>query len=72
MFLAFARKNPVVFTAFSSSEMLAAAILWGFGHRLNKSRVTRLTRLSVHWADKIVEMRSSKGFLNLSEQSALG
>src|SRR5215471_1841578 len=39
---------------------------------LNNSRVTWLTRLSVHWADKMVATRSWKGLSNSSSQWAVG
>ena len=41
-----------------TGSKLAAASLAGVGHFWNRPGVTRLTRLSVHWAERIVAISS--------------
>ncbi len=58
---AFERKNPVERTSPSTSERSAAARATASGNRANSAGVVRLTRASVHWADKMVATSSWNG-----------
>lgn len=66
------RKKPVVRISSSNSGREAAAIALGVGKALKSAGVTRLTRTSVHWADKIVATRSCHALLWWRAQTALG
>src|ERR1039457_1621958 len=65
-------KKPVVRIIFSSSARGAVDIAWGGGKSLNNSGVSMLTRMSVHWAERIVATRSSQGELWVRAQSTAG
>ncbi len=58
---ALARKNPVEWMIASTSSRSAAASASGSGNRAKSAGVVRLTRSSVHWADRMVAARSWKG-----------
>lgn len=47
----------------NTSSDVDAAKLCGSGKRSKSLGVTRLIRLSVHWADKITAMSNSKGLV---------
>ena len=47
----------------SSTGAGASAIAWGVGKAANSFGVTRFTRSSVHWADRMVAHISWNGFL---------
>jgi hypothetical protein len=56
--LAFALKKPVDRITASTSACVAAASTAAVGQRLKRSTVTAFTRLSVHWAERIVAINS--------------
>ena len=56
----------------SSSGRVAAAIAAGVGKRRKSSGVTRLTRTSVHCAERIVATSSSQGERWMRAHSAAG
>src|SRR5450432_1608526 len=70
--LAFWRKKPVVRMSASSLGSGAFAMASGVGYFLKSAGVTRLTRSSVHWADRIVAQTSWKGVSRSSSQSTSG
>src|SRR6185369_10523742 len=72
MLLALLRKNPVLLIALSRSARGAPANAAAEGYRRNRPGVTRLTRLSVHWAERIVAMSNSSGFEWFNSQWASG
>ena len=72
MDLALLRKKPVVFMRDSSSGREAWAMAAGVGKRRKSSGVTKLTRTSVHWAERMVATRSSQGVRWVSAHWALG
>src|SRR3989338_2926138 len=72
MFFALLRKKPVERANDSSSAMSASAKLRAVLKRANNAGVTLFTLSSVHCADKMVEMRSSRGEEWSSEQLASG
>jgi hypothetical protein len=55
---ALARKKPVLRITASRSRCFAPARVAASGQRRNSSGVTMLTRLSVHWAERIVAITS--------------
>ena len=67
---AFERKKPVERIRSSSSLRSAAASACGVGKRANSAGMTRLTRSSVHWADRMVATSSSKGLWCCSAHSS--
>ena len=60
--LAFCRKNPVERMMSSSTAAGASAMACGVGKVANSFGVTRFTRSSVHWADRMVAHISWNGF----------
>ena len=70
--LALLRKKPVEWIASSTSLWSAPAKASGVGKRSNSGGVTRLTRSSVHCAERIVATSSSHGVRNVSEHLASG
>src|SRR5699024_4173974 len=72
MFFALLRNSPMDLMSFSSSESSTARKSSGVLYFLNRSRVTLLTRLSVHWAESSTAMVSSKEFSWMSSHSASG
>lgn len=68
---ALALKKPVDRISSSSSDP-ATAIAAGVGNRRKSSGVTPFTRASVHWAERIVAIRSWNASAWSSEQSAPG
>src|SRR5260221_2756536 len=72
MLLVFARKKPVERMMSSTSAGAASARLSAVGNRAKSKGVTRFTRSSVHWAERIVATASSKGFRYSSAQRASG
>ena len=56
-----ARKKPQLRMSFSTTAVGAGAIARASGKRANKPGVTKLTRLSVHWAASITATSNSKG-----------
>ena len=57
---ALARKNPVERISVSTSARSAAASDGASGYRANSAGVVRLTRTSVHWAERMVAASSWK------------
>src|SRR5262245_914919 len=70
MFLALLRKKPVLWISFSRRGMGTAARAAGEEYLANRSLVTMFTRSSVHWAERIVAISSSKGVSWTSAHSA--
>ena len=60
--LAFARKKPVEWIAFSRSRGFAFASACAVGYFLNSAGVTMFTPASVDCAERIVATSSSKAF----------
>jgi hypothetical protein len=67
-----ALKNPVDRISRSIAPAGAAASAAASGNRAKSAGVTWLTRSSVHWAERIVETRSSSGEACSSEHPASG
>lgn len=63
MDLALLLKNPVERMSWARTSGATAAKSTGVGYLANSPGVTSLTRLSVHWADKMVATRSSQGLV---------
>src|SRR5688572_25889077 len=70
--LALFRKKPVDLMMDSSSPRSARLMAAGSGNRWKSTGVTMFTRASVHCAERIVAIRSSKGFRWWSAHSASG
>src|SRR5699024_3227371 len=69
---AYLLNNIIVMMSYTSYESSTARKSSGFLYFLNRSRVTLLTRLSVHWAESSTAMVSSKEFSWMSSHSASG
>ncbi len=69
---ALARKKPVDSIIASSSARSAAARSAAVGYLAKTNGVTRLTRASVHCAERIVAMSSCNGVSKSSSQCASG
>src|SRR5436190_14953321 len=72
MLLALLRKKPVDWMSFSRSSWGTFAYSAADLYLRKRDLVTRLTRSSVHCAERIVATRSSKGFLKLRLHLAFG
>ena len=72
MDLALLWKKPVVRMRSSSSGRGAWAMAAGVGKRRNSSGVTRFTRTSVHWAERMVATSSSQAERCVSAHSTSG